>query len=303
MSLDDVELQELVSDDPDDSFVMSVGSSYLARVQGRLQKTLAQNKKLSREPTKDEVPENGSMTSTLSTSDVDVFRDSAEPSGTPYMSAVESPHSSTEDRTSGNTTPRQHKPIQIMNTVITSRSLSTPTNHNAHNDDLYNRSTLSADSLDESLNNFPDSKSAVFDITQSYCLGQGMRSDPEELTHQISGESGLHCNITVRCKQSPRSRMMSASDVSTSEHTNILSNTVPHVDGSYVWQSPLARRVLSKSSVTAEDNIVKPKALPETIDFKHLEKFEGGFYKYLKVYGSIEFIFNVYLLFIVLYLF
>lgn len=57
--LDDIQLRETSVDDVDenvdDSFMMSVGSSYLNRVQNRLQKTLAQNKDVYTNESKTEI--------------------------------------------------------------------------------------------------------------------------------------------------------------------------------------------------------------------------------------------------------
>ena len=90
-----VQLQETAVDDLEDSFVVAVGSSYLDRIQGRLQKTLAQNKKLGLynddSSNKQDPMKASEMTLDLSPSEADVFGESSEPSDTPYMSAVGSP--------------------------------------------------------------------------------------------------------------------------------------------------------------------------------------------------------------------
>ena len=140
---------------------------------------------------------------------------------------------------------------------------------------------LSADSLDAShCQNSQKMTSDTFDMTQSYCLGQGAFDETQHMSHQMPGQSmdtGLHKNITIRSKQTHRTRIMSDNhaDGHTSNHSKALSNPVSPMDGSNSWQSSFARRALSKTSITGEENIVQPRPLPEKIDFKHLEKFEG----------------------------
>ena len=200
----------------------------------------------------------------------------SDPLDTPYLSAVESPHSSNGDSTLASELDSSGGVLHPSNTA---RSIS----HDVSYTNEFEFETTT--------------NRKVFDMSQSYCAGsEAFDCNNCELDGGQSLDSMVHKNVTIRTKNAEssrtrptnRTRLMSDNTIVASRYQpGRFSTPVSPIDAPCPWQvsslsndetipNSLCRRALSKTSVTDDDRIVEPSQMPEKIDFSSLEKFEGN---------------------------